>query len=38
VISAMLALNTKANRQSISIEAPGSEMSQVAISLNRGSR
>ncbi|MBM3530966.1 MAG: hypothetical protein FJX62_23050 [Alphaproteobacteria bacterium] len=35
-ISAMLAVNTNANKQSISIEAPGSEMSAVAISLNRG--
>jgi hypothetical protein len=36
VISAMLAVNTNANHQSISIEAPGSEMSAVAISLSRG--
>ena len=35
VLSAMLAVNTNANSQSISIEAPGSEMSQVAISLSR---
>jgi hypothetical protein len=35
VLSAMLAVNTNANRQSISIEAPGSEMSAVAISLSR---
>jgi len=36
VLSALLAVNTNANQQSISIEAPGSEMSAVAISLNRG--
>lgn len=36
VISAMLAVSTNANKQSISIEAPGSEMSAVAISLSRG--
>jgi hypothetical protein len=35
-ISALLAMSTNANHQSISIEAPGSEMSSVAISLNRG--
>jgi len=35
-ISALLAMSTSANRQSISIEAPGSEMSSVAISLSRG--
>jgi hypothetical protein len=35
-LSALLAMSTNANRQSISIEAPGSEMSSVAISLNRG--
>jgi hypothetical protein len=34
-LSAMLAVSTNANRQSISIEAPGSEMSAVAISLSR---
>jgi hypothetical protein len=34
-LSAMLAVSTNANRQSISIEAPGSEMSTVAISLSR---
>jgi hypothetical protein len=37
-ISALLAMSTNANSQSISIEAPGSEMSSVAISLSRGSR
>ncbi len=35
VISAMLAMNTSAGKQSISIVAPGSEMSSVAISLNK---
>jgi hypothetical protein len=35
VLSAMLAVSTNANRQSISIDAPGSEMSAVAISLSR---
>jgi hypothetical protein len=34
-LSALLAMRTSANKQSISIEAPGSEMSSVAISLNR---
>ena len=36
VLSALLEVNTSANQQLISIEAPGSEMSAVAISLNRG--
>ena len=35
VISAMLAVNTNANSQSISIQAPGTEMQAVAISLSR---
>ena len=35
VISAMLAVSTNANQQSISIQAPGTEMSSVAISLSR---
>lgn len=35
-ISALLAMKTSANHQSILIEAPGSEMSSVAISLKRG--
>ena len=35
-LSALLAVSTNANQQSISIEAPGSEMSSVAISLSRG--
>ena len=34
-ISALLAVSTNANQQSISIEAPGTEMASVAISLNR---
>ena len=35
VLSAMLAMSTNANQQQISILAPGSEMSSVAISLSR---
>ena len=35
IISASLALNTVANQQSISIQAPGTEMQNVAISLSR---
>lgn len=35
-LSALLALNTTANQQSISIQAPGTELSSVAISLSRG--
>ena len=35
IISAMLALNTVANQQSISIQAPGTELQHVAISLSR---
>ena len=35
VISASLALNTTANQQSISIQAPGTELQHVAISLSR---
>jgi hypothetical protein len=38
VISALLAVSTNANRQSISIEAPGTEMAEVAISMSRGSK
>jgi hypothetical protein len=34
-LSALLAMSTSANRQSISIQAPGSEMASVAISLAR---
>jgi hypothetical protein len=37
-LSAMLALSTNANQQSISIQAPGAEMRAVAISLSRGSK
>ena len=36
--AAIMVMNTRADRQSISIQAPGSEMSEVTISLNRGSR
>ena len=36
-ISASLALNTNANQQSISIQAPGTELQHVAISLSRKS-
>lgn len=35
VISAMLGVNTNGNQQSISIQAPGTEMALVAISLSR---
>lgn len=34
--SALLAMSTRADRQSISISSPGSPLSEVAISLNRG--
>jgi hypothetical protein len=37
-IAALLAVSTNANMQQISIEAPGSDLSQVAISLSRGSK
>lgn len=37
-ISAMLAMSTRANQQSVSIRSPGSPMSEVAISLSRGSK
>jgi hypothetical protein len=36
VISALLAVSTNANQQSISIQAPGTEMASVAISMSRG--
>ncbi len=36
--SAFLAVNTRGNRQSISIQSPGSEMNEVAIALARGGR
>ncbi len=35
--AALLSMNTQGNRQSISIRSPGSEMSDVTISLSRGS-
>lgn len=35
VLSAMLSMSTSAGKQSISIEAPGMEMSRVAISLSK---
>jgi hypothetical protein len=38
VISALLAVSTNANQQSISIEAPGTEMAAVAISMSRGAK
>lgn len=37
-IAALLSVNTNANQQSISIEAPGTEMASVAISLSRGTK
>jgi hypothetical protein len=37
-ISAMLAVNTNVNQQQISIEAPGSDLSQVAILMTRGAK
>jgi len=37
-ISALLAVNTNVNQQQISIEAPSSDMSMVAISLSRGAK
>ena len=36
VISATLGVNTNGNQQSISIQAPGTELQSVAISMNRG--
>jgi hypothetical protein len=36
--NAILALNTHGDRQSITIQSPGSEMSEVDITLTRGSR
>ena len=35
VLSAMLSMSTNAGKQSITIDAPGMEMSRVAISLNK---
>ena len=36
--TAILAINTRGTRQSVSIESPGSEMSRITIDLTRGSR
>jgi hypothetical protein len=36
--TAILALNTRGDRQSVSIRSPGSEMSELTITLTRGSR
>ena len=36
IISATLGVSTNANQQSISIQAPGTELQSVAISMNRG--
>jgi hypothetical protein len=36
--TAILAMNTRGNRQSVSIQSPGSEMSEITIELTRGSR
>jgi hypothetical protein len=38
IFSALLAVNTRSNQQSISIQSPGSEISAVSINLSRGSR
>lgn len=38
IFSAMLAVNTRSNQQSISIQSPGSEIAAVSINLSRGSR
>ena len=38
IFSAVLALSTRSNQQSISIQSPGSEISAVSITLNRGSK
>jgi len=37
-LSALLAISTNANTQSISVQAPGSDLSNVAITLNRGAK
>lgn len=37
-LSALLAISTNANTQSISVEAPGSDLSQVAISMSRSAK
>ena len=36
IVNALMAMTTRENRQSISIRSPGSPLSEVAISLNRG--
>ncbi len=38
VFSALLAVNTRSNQQTISIESPGSEISAVAINLTKGAK
>jgi len=38
VISATLGMSTNGNQQSISIQAPGTELQSVAISMNRGAK
>jgi hypothetical protein len=38
VISATLGMNTNGNQQSISIQAPGTELQSVAISMSRGAK
>ena len=38
VFSAMLAVSTRSNQQSISIQSPGSEISAVSINLSRGAK
>ena len=38
VFSAVLALSTRSNQQSISIQSPGSEIAAVSITLSRGSK
>jgi hypothetical protein len=38
VFSALLAVSTQSNQQSISIQSPGSEISAVSINLSRGAR
>jgi hypothetical protein len=38
IFSAMLAVSTRSNQQSISIQSPGSEISAVSINLSRGAK
>ena len=38
VFSALLAVTTRSNQQTISIQSPGSEISAVAINLNKGAK